>query len=160
MNDNVNDKPGNEPGAKSSNRSLPGYALKKKLGAGAMASVYLARDDKLHRDVALKVMSKKLLADPSFVDRFLREARIVASVSHRNIVTVFDVGSHNDFHYMAMEFLPGGDLSTRLKQGVTLQEGIAYIIDIAEGLHYAASKNLIHRDIKPDNICLPKMVMP
>lgn len=135
-----------------SSHSIPGYVLKKKLGAGAMAAVFLARDEKLHRDVALKVMSKKLLADPSFVERFQREARIVASVSHRNIVTVFDVGSHNDFHYMAMEFLPGGDLSSKLKQGISLQQAIAYITDIAEGLHYAASKNLIHRDIKPDNI--------
>lgn len=118
-----------------------------------MAAVFLATEEKLHRNVALKIMSKKLLSDdPTFADRFLREARIVASLSHRNIVTVFDVGSHADYHYMAMELLPGGDLTTKLKGELSLETGIAYIKDIAEGLHYAGSKNLIHRDIKPDNI--------
>lgn len=132
--------------------SIPGYTLKKKLGEGAMASVFLAEDNKLHREVALKVMSKKLLSDTSFADRFLREARIVASISHRNIVTVFDVGSHNNHHYMAMELLPGGDMSAKLQQELPLKEGISYVIDIAEGLQYAGSKKFIHRDIKPDNI--------
>lgn len=135
-----------------SSNAIPGYILKRKLGAGAMASVYLAQDEKLHRDVALKVMSKKLLAAPSFVDRFLREARIVASISHRNIVTVFDVGSHNNYHYMAMEFLPGGDLSSKMKKGLSLEQAVSHVIDIADGLQYASSRNFIHRDIKPDNI--------
>ena len=133
-------------------KAIPGYIIKKKLGAGAMATVFLAKEEKLHRDVALKVMSKKLLSDSSFADRFLREARIVASISHRNIVTVFDVGSENDYHYMAMELLPGGDLSAKLKHGLPLEEAISHVKDIAQGLQYAGSKNLIHRDIKPDNI--------
>ena len=133
-------------------KAIPGYIIKKKLGAGAMATVFLAKEEKLHRDVALKVMSKKLLSDSSFADRFLREARIVASISHRNIVTVFDVGSEKDYHYMAMELLPGGDLSAKLKQGLPIEEAISHVKDIAQGLQYAGSKNLIHRDIKPDNI--------
>ncbi len=133
-------------------KAIPGYQLKKKLGAGAMAAVFLAREEKLDRLVALKIMSKKLLSDPSFAERFLREARIVASISHRNIVTVFDVGSVGDYHYMAMELLPGGDLSDKLKTGPSLEECVSYIKDIAAGLNYAASKNFIHRDIKPDNI--------
>jgi serine/threonine protein kinase len=135
-----------------STKAIPGYIIKKKLGAGAMATVFLAKEEKLHRNVALKVMSKKLLSDPSFADRFLREARIVASISHRNIVTVFDVGSQNDYHYMAMELLPGGDLTAKLKNGIPLEEAISNVIDIAQGLQHAGSKKLIHRDIKPDNI--------
>ncbi len=131
---------------------IPGYVLKKKLGAGAMAAVFLATEEKLQRDVALKVMLPKLAKDAEFVDRFLREARIAAAFAHQNIVRVFDVGSHNTYHYMAMELLPGGDLSSRLRQGVPLEEALGYIKDIAEGLGYAASKNCIHRDIKPDNI--------
>lgn len=118
-----------------------------------MAAVFLATEEKLHRDVALKVMFKKLLnEDSSFAERFLREARIVASLSHRNIVTVFDVGSDGDYHYMAMELLPGGDLTEKLKTDLPLEKAITYVKDIAEGLQYAGSKNLIHRDIKPDNI--------
>ncbi len=132
--------------------AIPGYTIKKKLGAGAMASVFLARESKLDRDVALKIMAGKFLTDPSFAERFLREARIMASISHRNIVTVFDVGSHENYHYLAMELLPGGDLTGKLKKGITLRDAISYVMDIAEGLQYAASKNFIHRDIKPDNV--------
>jgi len=133
-------------------KAIPGYTIKKKLGAGAMATVFLAIEEKLHRNVALKIMSGKLLTDPSFAERFLREARIVASMSHRNMVTVFDLGTHESYHYMAMEFLPGGNLSSKIKAGLPLKEAISHVVDIAEGLHYAASKNLVHRDIKPDNI--------
>lgn len=132
--------------------AIPGYTIKKKLGAGAMASVFLARESKLDRDVALKIMAGKFLTDPSFAERFLREARIMASISHRNIVTVFDVGSHGNYHYLAMELLPGGDLTSKLKKGISLRDAISYVMDIAEGLQYAASKNFIHRDIKPDNV--------
>ena len=117
-----------------------------------MATVYLAKEAKLERQVALKIMSSKLLSDPSFADRFLREARIVASLSHRNIVHVFDVGSHNDFNYMAMELLPGGDLKAKLKQGVQLSDGLRYMKEVAAGLQYAGAKKFIHRDIKPENI--------
>ncbi len=132
--------------------SIPGYSIEKQIGQGGMATVYQAKEAKLERNVALKVMAGHLLSDPSFADRFLREARIVASISHRNIVSIFDVGSHGDYHYMAMELLPGGDLKDKLSKGVSIESAIPYIKDIAAGLQYASSKGCIHRDIKPENI--------
>jgi|GEM_PF-4822018 len=131
---------------------IPGYELQRKLGQGAMASVYLAREVKLDRLVALKVLTKKLLESDTYSERFLREARILASISHQNIVTVFDVGVSGDNHYIAMELLPGGCLTDKIKQSPRLNAAITYTKDIAKGLHHAASKDFIHRDIKPDNI--------
>ena len=131
---------------------IPGYRILKPLGQGGMAMVYLAIQENFQREVAVKVMSQKLLSDSSFGERFLREARIVAQLSHQNIVPVFDVGRHGDFHYIAMELLPGGDLKERLANGLPLAEGINIVHQIAVALHYAASKGFVHRDIKPENI--------
>lgn len=117
-----------------------------------MAVVYLAMQANFEREVALKIMAKHLLSDASFGERFLREARIVAQLSHQNIVPVFDVGQFEDYHYMAMEYLPEGDLKGKLKKGLPLSEGINIIKAIATGLDYAHKKNFIHRDIKPENI--------
>ena len=131
---------------------IPGYTILKRLGEGGMAVVYLARQDKFDRLVALKVMASHLVPDPSFGERFLREAHIVAQMSHRNFVPVFDVGRHGDYHYMSMEYLPNGDLKTLMSRGLPLQDGLLIAREIASGLHYAASKNFVHRDIKPENI--------
>lgn len=131
---------------------IPGYQISKPLGKGGMAVVYLAVQANFERQVALKIMASHLVADASFGERFLREARIVAQLSHQNIVPVYDVGQYQDYHYMAMEYLPGGDLKAKLKKGVTLSEGINIIKAIASGLDYAHRKNFIHRDIKPENI--------
>lgn len=131
---------------------IPGYRIQSLLGQGGMASVYLAIQENFERKVALKVMSKHLLTDSSFGQRFLREARILAQMSHQHMVPVFDVGQHNDYHYMAMEYLPGGDLKDLLRKGIELSQGIRIIKEVASGLNYAAGKNFIHRDIKPDNI--------
>ncbi len=131
---------------------IPGYTIQRRLGSGGMASVYLAIQDTFGRQVALKVMAQHLAPDPSFGARFLREARIVAQMSHRNFVPVFDVGQHGDLHYMSMEYLPNGDLRTLMQQGLPLTDALQIISDVASGLHYAASKNFVHRDIKPENI--------
>lgn len=131
---------------------IPGYTIKHRLGQGGMASVYLAVQDNFDRLVALKVMAAHLVSDPSFGERFLREARIVAQMSHRNFVPVFDVGQHGDLHYMSMEYLPAGDLKAAMASGLPLTEGLRIAQEIASGLHYAAGKNFVHRDIKPENI--------
>ncbi len=131
---------------------IPGYTIVKRLGAGGMASVYLAVQESFGRNVALKVMSSSLLEDDSFAKRFLREARLAAQMSHTCIVPIYDVAQLNGYYCMAMEYLPGGDLRGKMKAGLRLADGLTIVIAIAKGLNYAASKGLVHRDIKPENI--------
>jgi serine/threonine protein kinase len=131
---------------------IPGYEILEPLGEGGMAMVYLAIQENFQRKVAVKILSARLLSDPSFGVRFLREARIVAQLSHQHIVPVFDVGQHGDCHYIAMELLKGGDLKQRLAKGMQLSECLDIVQQIASALHYASEKNFVHRDIKPENI--------
>lgn len=135
-----------------SDLKIDGYKILGRLGQGGMATVYLAVQENFDREVALKVMSHKLLADPSFGDRFLREAKIVAQLSHQHIVPVYDVGAQDDNHYIAMEKLPNGDLEDKLKEGLPLTDCFVVIKQMALALDYAVGKGYIHRDIKPENI--------
>lgn len=131
---------------------IPGYKILEPLGEGGMATVYLAIQENFQRKVAVKILSQRLLSDASFGVRFLREARIVAQLSHQHIVPVFDVGQHGDYHYIAMELLRGGDLKQRLAKGMPLADCLDIVQQIASALHYASKKNFVHRDIKPENI--------
>lgn len=131
---------------------IPGYKLLRELGRGGMATVYLAEQEKFERQVALKVMSPSLGTDPSFRERFIREAKLVANLSHPNIVAVYDVGEHGGQVYMAMEYHTGGDLKARIMSGMTPLEAVRVTCEIARALEFAHSKGVIHRDIKPDNI--------
>lgn len=131
---------------------IPGYKIVKEIGKGGMATVYVAVQNSFNRQVALKIMARHLTGDDVFSERFFREARIIASLNHRNIVPVFDVGRAGDHHYLSMEYLPGGDLKQRLKQGMRADEALHVIYEIAMALAYAHSKSYIHRDIKPENI--------
>ncbi|MBT8438479.1 MAG: protein kinase [Gammaproteobacteria bacterium] len=132
---------------------LPGYKIEKEIGKGGMARVYLALHEGLQRQVAIKVMSRHLDEDMDFSERFMREARIVANLNHQHIVTVYDVNVYDGYHYIAMEYLPGGvTLDTKIKQGITPQEGLETIKQVAAALAYAHSKDIVHRDIKPENI--------
>ena len=131
---------------------IPGYTIKKVLGEGGMATVYLAVQETFERHVALKVLSLHLLRDKSFGQRFLREAKLVANMSHPNIIPVYDVGKVGDYHYIAMEYLPGADLKAKLDCGITIFDGLTTLKEVALGLDYAGKKNLVHRDIKPENI--------
>ena len=133
---------------------IPGYRIIKPLGKGGMASVYLAVQESVDREVALKIMAPHLLADPSFGDRFLREARIAAKLHHRHVVGVVDVGKHEQWHYIAMEYLPGGSISGEEGKGIDPLSALRITREIARALAYAHSKGFIHRDIKPDNILL------
>jgi len=131
---------------------IPGYKIKKTLGVGGQATVYLAIQEGFDREVALKVMSPALAADPTFGERFLREAKIVAKLSHKSIVTVYDVGEAGNFYYLAMEYLPGDDLKTRIQQGLKARECLRIISKLAKALHFAHEKGYIHRDVKSENI--------
>lgn len=133
---------------------IPGYIIEKQIGKGGMARVYLALHEGLDRKVAIKVMNRQMDDDDSdFSDRFMREARIVANLTHQYIVTVYDVGMHDGYHYIAMEYLPGGiTLDHKLKEGLSLQEGLTTIKHVAAALGFAHSKDIVHRDVKPENI--------
>ena len=133
---------------------IPGYKILRQLGRGGMATVYLAIQESVQREVALKVMSPSLLADPDFGERFLREARIAAKLHHRNVVGVHDVGRAGEYHYIAMEYLGGG--AVLANDGKPRPVGFALRVtrEIATALNYAHAKGFVHRDVKPDNILL------
>ena len=133
------------------------YRLVKPLGSGGMADVYLAHDDILDRDVALKVMSTRYASDEEFVERFKREAQSAAALSHPNIVSIFDRGASEDgTYYIAMEYLPGGTLKDRImsKGALPARTAAAVALQIAEALRAAHERGVIHRDIKPHNILI------
>ncbi|MDR3389131.1 MAG: serine/threonine-protein kinase, partial [Rudaea sp.] len=133
---------------------IPGYHIKRQLGRGGMATVYLATQESVQRDVALKVMSPTLLADPDFGERFLREARIAAKLHHRNVVGVHDVGRAGDYHYIAMEYLGGGAALSQDGKARPVTFALRVVREIATALNYAHAKGFVHRDVKPDNILM------
>jgi serine/threonine protein kinase len=130
---------------------IPGYELIRTIGKGGMATVYLAKQNVLDRNVALKVMSRNLAEDPEFGKRFMSEARIVSQLVHPNIVTVYEVGQFEDRYFLSMEYVDGYDLRAK-KSKLDLAGKIRVIEDIARALHYAGDKGYVHRDIKPENI--------
>ncbi|MGB4947343.1 MAG: protein kinase, partial [Candidatus Competibacter denitrificans] len=131
---------------------IPGYQIERELGQGGMALVYLAMQESLDRHVALKIIKPVLTADADFAPRFLREGRIIAQLNDSHIVTVYDIGSHDGVYYLSMEYLPGGTLHQRIRDGLPLHDALSVTRAIASALHYAHRRNIIHRDIKPQNI--------
>jgi serine/threonine-protein kinase PpkA len=131
---------------------ISGFDIEGEIGEGAMATVYLATQRSLERKVALKVMAASLAADPTFCERFLREGKTLARLSHPHTVTIHDIGNVGDLYYMAMEYLPNGTLKERVSAGITAEQGLTYIRQIASALGYAHAQGLVHRDVKPANI--------
>ena len=117
-----------------------------------MAAVYLGTQETFGRKVAIKILAPKTIADEEFATRFLREAKTVAQLAHSNIIPVYDFGEVGGYYYMSMEYLPGGTLATLLKTGIELDEALHIMEDVASALHFAHSKGIIHRDVKPENI--------
>lgn len=130
---------------------ISGYRIIKQLGRGGMAVVYLALQESLDRYVALKVLSNHLSAEATFCDRFMREARIAARFLHRSIVAIYDINSESGRPYMAMEYLPGGTLSSRIPE-LSMHDKLVVAAEIADALNFMHKQSFIHRDVKPDNI--------
>ncbi len=130
------------------------YEITEKLGQGGMGTVYKAFDPLLTRVVAVKVISGQLDANPDHRERFFREARAAAQLSHRNIITIYDLGEQDGAPYLAMEYLEGRDLDQRLHdgEGMSLTRKLELALSISEGLAHAHACGLIHRDIKPANV--------
>src|SRR6476620_9440508 len=132
------------------------YELRQCIGIGGMARVYLAHDQTLNRDVAVKILNPALASDPLFVERFRREAQAAAMLNHPNIVTIYDTGTTDDTYYIVMEYVPGPNLKEALRErGPMPQDQVLTIgAQVAAALEAAHGRGLIHRDIKPHNILL------
>ncbi len=129
------------------------YQLEDFVEKGGMATVYRGRDLMLERDVAIKVLREDYSRDPAFRERFRQEAKAAANLSHSNIVTVYDFGFDDDRLFIVMEYVPGTDLNSLIKQKkiYSLEDGIPLIIQACKGLGYAHRAGLVHCDIKPHN---------
>lgn len=131
---------------------IPGYTIIKKINAGGMATVFLATQHSVGRTVALKIMKPSLDKDPEFHQRFQREANIIGQLSHPNIIPIYDIGRHEGFNYISMEFFSKGALDEKIKQGLPPEQALRITIGIAAALEQAHNKGYVHRDIKPENI--------
>lgn len=137
-------------------QQIPGYQLQKKVGAGAMAIVYRAKQISLDRTVAVKVLPRRLSKNREFVERFYKEGKAAAALNHNNIVQAIDVGEAGGFHYFVMEFVEGRTVYDELADGKVYAEAeaIRVIRQVTEALLHAHDKGIIHRDVKPKNIML------
>ncbi|ATO48063.1 Stk1 family PASTA domain-containing Ser/Thr kinase [Brevibacillus laterosporus] len=132
------------------------YQLEEVIGGGGMAIVYKARDLVLNRIVAVKLLRPQFGTDEDFVERFRREAQAVASLSHHNIVNVYDVGQDDDIHYMVMEYIEGSTLKEIItaQGGMMMSEAVRIAMQVCDALDHAHQNQIIHRDIKPHNIMI------
>lgn len=132
--------------------SLGRYSLKRRLGRGGMAEVYLATDERMHRDVAIKIVSS---SHSEFAERFSREAQAMGKLHHDHILPAYDYGEQEPWHYLVMPYIAHGTLSDLLhKDALSLEHAGELLEQVARGLHYAHQQGLLHRDIKPSNILL------
>ncbi|MGO9202129.1 MAG: serine/threonine-protein kinase [Limisphaerales bacterium] len=135
--------------------AFPQLEILELIGEGGMGFVFKARQPKLDRLVALKILPQSLAADPAFAERFAREGRVLAQLNHPNIVTIHDFGQANGFFYLLMEFVDGVNLRQAMKAGrFTPAQALAVVPRICEALQFAHNEGILHRDIKPENILL------
>jgi serine/threonine protein kinase len=140
-----------------SGTKLGPYEIQSPLGAGGMGEVYRARDTRLGRDVAIKVLPAHLSSNPDLRQRMEREARSISSLNHPNICTLHDVGSQDGVDFLVMEYLEGETLADRLHRGaIPIEEALKTAIKIADALDKAHARGIVHRDLKPANIMLTK----
>jgi serine/threonine-protein kinase len=142
-------------------QSIGRYEIRAEIGRGGMATVYRAYDPRFERDVAIKVLPRQLLHEPTFRARFEREAKIIAALEHTGIVPVHDFGEEDDQPYLVMRLMLGGSLAERIAQGpLPLAEAARILGQIASAIDYAHEKGIIHRDLKPGNILFDHQDVP
>ncbi|MHC4607566.1 MAG: serine/threonine-protein kinase, partial [Planctomycetota bacterium] len=135
--------------------SIPGYELLTRIGQGGMGAIYKARQLSMDRIVAIKVLYPKFSSDHNFVQRFLREARAVAKLSHENVISGIDVGMAGNLHYFVMEYVEGETVSRMLKRArIDERKALRVAHQIGRALQHAHLHRLVHRDVKPENIII------
>lgn len=134
------------------------YAIKRLIGQGGMADVYLAYDEIMGREVAIKVLRTKLASDPQTLVRFIREASAARKLSHPNVVEIYDVGESGDLHYIVMEYINGMTLKELISRTgpVPAVQAVEIMKKLTSAVIEAHSRNIIHRDIKPQNVLVSK----
>ena len=138
-------------------RHFPQLEILGCLGRGGMGVVYQARQPKLNRLVALKILAPERGAEPKFAERFLREAQALARLSHPNIITVYDYGEAEGLFYLLMEYVDGVSLRQLLREGrMKPEQALTIVPRICEALQFAHEQGVVHRDIKPENVLLDR----
>jgi serine/threonine-protein kinase PpkA len=141
--------------------TIPGYSVSGEIGRGGMAVVHRARQVLLDREVALKVLNPSLAQDPVYAQRFLQEARMLASLGHPHIVPVYDVGvTPEGLHYFSMQLFTGGDFAERMKSGIDEVELVRVLLAVANALGFAHARGYVHRDVTPCNILFDERNRP
>ncbi|MCW5776119.1 MAG: serine/threonine protein kinase, partial [Phycisphaeraceae bacterium] len=134
-------------------KNIGPYPIERELGRGGMGVVYLAKDLRLNRRVAIKVLPDVFAQHPERAARFRREAQLLASLNHPNIAAIYGLEEHEGHHYIVMEYVPGDTLTERLANGpLAVEDAVHISAQIAEGLEAAHERGVIHRDLKPGNV--------
>ena len=137
-------------------QKIPGYQILGKIGAGAMAIVYKAKQLSLNRIVAIKILPKRFSENPEYVERFYKEGQAAAKLNHNNIVQAINVGEAHGYHYFVMEYVEGHSIHEEMAHGkrYTDKEALDILLQVCRALAHAHERGLIHRDIKPKNILI------
>jgi serine/threonine-protein kinase len=131
------------------------YTVNSAIGAGGMGEIYLASDTRLRRDVAIKILPANLTQDATAIERFMREAHAASALNHPNILTIHDIGKHDDIHFIATEFVAGQTLRQQMKNSaLSLAETLDIVVQVASALVAAHNAGIVHRDIKPENVMI------
>ena len=138
--------------AKDPKELVPGYRTLHLIGQGGQAQVWLAERVRDGKQLALKVLDRSLRQDPVFLERFVREYRLLASLENENVARIYDQGFSGDHPYIAMEFLAGGTLASRIREGIASRDALRIVAQIATALDVIHTRGIVHRDLKPANI--------